>query len=186
MNTQTAIVPGSLSALAQQNNCSLAESFLNVDVLIMVDMSGSMAETDGPGGRSRYDAAEAELTRLQAELPGKIGVIAFSSSAVFCPGGRPIRFGGQTDMAAALNLARLADDTGVRFILISDGVPDSEKDALAIASWFKSRIDTIYIGPEGGRGAKFLARLSKAAGGQSLQRTAQSLLTSQTKQLLLA
>ena len=65
MNRQTtALVPGSLSALSQRDNCTLAESFLNVDAILIVDMSGSMGAHDAPGGKSRYEAAEDELRAL--------------------------------------------------------------------------------------------------------------------------
>lgn len=52
MTKNTAIIPGSLSAISQQSNKPLAETFLNVDLLILVDMSGSMESHDAPGGKS--------------------------------------------------------------------------------------------------------------------------------------
>ena len=41
MNTN-ALIKGSLSDLAQRDNMTLAESFLNADAILIVDMSGSM------------------------------------------------------------------------------------------------------------------------------------------------
>ena len=184
-----ALVPGSLAAIAAKNKASLAESFLNVDALVMIDMSGSMSMGDGPGGMTRFAAAEAELVRLQEAYPGKIGVIAFSDNAQFCPTGRPPRLSGGTNMVAALQMAIPVDGTGVRFILISDGQPDDERKTLEMARRFTSRIDTVYIGPEDGwltGGRDFLQRLAKATGGQSLQGEAPGLLAAQVVKLLAA
>ena len=164
------IIPGSLSAIARHQNQSLAQSWLSVEVLLIVDVSGSMLSPDAPGGRKRYDVAVEELKRLQAEMPGKIGVVAFSDSVQFCPSGHPTGSFGNTNMAHALEFVKPADDTGVRFILISDGVPDSEEKTLSVARTFKTHIDTIYIGPERDQGGReFLKRLAEASGGQFVQ-----------------
>jgi len=183
-----AIVPGSLAAVAKRENLTLAESFLSVDALILVDMSGSMGDRDAPGGRTRYEVAEQELRELQAALPGKIGVVAFSSDVQFCPTGVPVRMGGGTDMAKALKFVRAADGLA-KIVLISDGEPDSADATLKEARLFKHRIDTVYIGPESGpyaRGREFLQRLAAATGGQSLQSAAPGLLKNETLKLLKA
>lgn len=163
-----ALVPGSLGAIAKQNNQSLAETFLSVDALVLVDTSGSMDSHDAAGGRQRYAVACDELKHLQATLPGKIGVVAFSDTAVFCPGGIPTFLCAGTNLAGALRFVQAADDTGIRFIVISDGSPDSPSEALEVARKFKSKIDVIYVGPEAGPGSKFLAELAAAAGGQAV------------------
>lgn len=162
------VVPGSLQNISQQKGITLAESFLDVDVLLIVDMSGSMATHDAPGGLSRYQAAEKELARLQNELPGKIGVVAFSSWPVFVPNGVPPRLDGGTDMKAALEFVKIADDTGIKFILISDGEPNSERETLQVARTFKTPISTIFIGPEMSLGKEFLKKLAAATGGKQV------------------
>ena len=96
-------VPGSLAYVAQQGGLTLAESFLNAEMIVLLDQSGSMYARDAGRGRSRYDAADGELARLQAQHPGKIALICFSNAPTFCPGGVPSRDGGGTDMARALN-----------------------------------------------------------------------------------
>lgn len=165
----TAIIKGSLSALAQANNQSLAETFVNCDVIVIVDVSGSMASGDGRGGRSRYDVACEELAKLQANLPGKIGVFSFSDYTSFCPGGVPIFSGNGTNMAGALQFCKVADVPGMRFILISDGMPDDRQGALFAARSYKAKIDTIFVGPEGYEDArKFLEELAAASGGQAI------------------
>jgi len=191
MAEQTAVVPGSLSAVAARNGQSLAESFLNADAVIIVDTSGSMCTTDSRGGKSRYDVACEELAQLQAHMPGKLAVIAFSSHTMFCPGGQLPEvgvLGVSTNLADALQFAKVADVPGMRFIVISDGEPDDGKAALAVAKTYASRIDTIFVGPEndwhGGRA--FLQRLAAASGGQHIAADRVQELASKTEQLLLS
>lgn len=179
-----AIVPGSLQAVANRDGLSLAESFLNCEVIVLIDQSGSMDAHDAPGGKSRYDAADAELIRLQKENYGRVGVIEFSYYTRFCPGGLPTRIGGSTDMAGALDFARVADGAS-KVVLISDGEPDDSRAALAAARKYQHPIHTIYIGPEGGDGRAFLARLAAATGGQTFQSAAPGLLAEGVQQLLL-
>jgi Mg-chelatase subunit ChlD len=157
--TQTALVPGSLAAIAADTNTSIAESFLSADALIVVDVSGSMSG-------SPYDQACAELRKLQADLPGKVAVVAFSDRPEFAAHGTPRMIGGGTDLARALTFVHVADDCEIRFIVISDGCPNDEAAALREARKFQSRIDTVFIGREGEPGQDFLRRLAAASGGQ--------------------
>lgn len=181
-----AIVPGSLQAISTLNNRSLAETFVSCDVLILVDTSGSMNSRDSRGGKSRYDVACEELARLQADMPGKIGVLSFSDTTVFCPGGQPIYLGSSTNLRGALEFTKVADVTGIRFVVISDGQPDDGAGALRVAAQYKGRIDTVYVGPENeNSGRDFLAQLAKANGGQSLTAARATELASKTQQLLL-
>lgn len=192
----TAIVPGSLAAIATQSNKSLAESFLSADVVVLIDVSGSMEAIDGKPWRSfetekntptrtRYDIACAELAKLQASLPGKIAIVAFSDLPEFTPGGTPRLIGNGTMLSMALQFVQPADGT-VRFIVISDGLPNDPGEALKVAATFTSRIDTIYIGPDDdyGGGKTFLQRLATAHQGQYVTVGA-DLLSSQVKTLLL-
>lgn len=165
MKAITKSITGSLLAEAQSTGASLAETFLSCDLIALVDVSSSMFACDAARGRSRYDVACDELARLQATHPGKIGVIAFSTLPQFCPGGVPPEPGGGTDLAEALDYAHVADGCGIQFVVISDGEPNDEARALRAAKRYQSRIDCIYIGPEGGAGADFLRRLSAASGG---------------------
>jgi hypothetical protein len=169
------LVYGSLSDIAQRSGKSVAHTFLNIDALIMVDTSASMETEDCSGGRRRYDLACEQLIRLQREIPGKIGLISWNSDARFCPGGIPSSPYGGTDLANVLTFIQPADGTGIKLILISDGEPDNEDKALALAKKFKSQIETIYIGPEVGAGRDFLRRLAEAAGGRGVSQSVQDL-----------
>ncbi len=186
MNNNTALAVGSLAAVANRDGISLAESFLNCEVLVLIDQSGSMSAKDAPGGKSRFDAADSELLRLQKQHYGQVGVISFSTDVKFCPGGLPGRDGGGTDMAAALDFARVADSAS-KIVLISDGEPDSQRATLQAARRYKHPIHTIYIGPEDDRdgGRAFLERLAAATGGRTFQSAAPGLLGQGVETLLL-
>lgn len=166
----TALIPGSLAAVAKQDGKPLAESFLAADAIVLVDVSGSMADQirmpEG-GYQSRYERACIELAKLQQSLPGKVAVVEFSSESAFCWSGRPSFQMGGTDMAEALRFIKPADGCGMTFVLISDGMPDDERETLKIAKTFETPIQTIFIGPEGEQGATFLARLAVATGGKA-------------------
>lgn len=182
-----AIVKGSLSAIAARDNISLAQSFLGAEVILLVDESGSMSKTDAFGGLSRYQAAENDVIRLQAKHEGKVALICFSDTVLFCPTGNCVRFGGGTNMAKALDYVHIADDTGIKIILISDGLPNDQKATLEAAKKFKSNISTIFIGPEndseGGRA--FLELLAKTTGGQSITSDSPGLLMKPVETLML-
>jgi hypothetical protein len=145
-----------------------------------------MEATDAPGGQSRHEAAEQELRRLQETMPGKLAVVAFSDMAEFCPAGIPRRMNSGTNLTGALRFVQAADGTGIRFVVISDGQPDDESAALDVARQFTSRIDTVYIGPEGGTGRAFLQRLARESGGQYAKSKAPGMLAEQVTLLLKA
>ncbi len=171
-----ALIPGSLSDSARKGDISLAESFLSADVLILVDNSGSMSATDAPGGLSRKQTAKNELVKLQRKYPGKIALVSFANFPVPSPGGDILACGTTTGMAKALKFAKRADDCGMKIVLITDGEPNSQSETLAIASTFKSRIDAIYIGSEGGLGFDFLQQLMAITGGKAMKSAEPGLL----------
>lgn len=164
--TNTAIVTGSIAAIAERDGKSIAETFISADVIVICDTSGSMASEDSRGGKSRYEVECDELAQLQANLPGKIAVLSFSYDTYFCPEGKPRFLGGSTNMVGALKFAKVADIPGMKIILISDGEPDSESETLAIARTYVNHINTIFVGPEDRpSGREFLKKLAQAAGG---------------------
>lgn len=170
------ITKGSISDPMQKEDVSLAESFLSCDCVVLFDVSGSMDDKDGTG-RSRYDRGCDQLRELQASMPGKIAVVQFADRVQFMPGGVPLMdiTGYGTDLAAGLRFIRVADVPEMRFVVISDGVPDSESMALAEARKFTEKIDTVYIGREDGAGRDFLRDLAKASGGQSIESAAENI-----------
>ncbi len=187
MNQNNALIRGSLSDIARREGTSLAESFIGVDVVILLDVSGSMMMQDSRGGRSRYDVALEELAQLQANMPGRIAVIGFSDHVEFAPSGKPLFQGANTNLAKALQFARMADIAGMRFIVVSDGQPDDERAALDVAATYKGRIDCVYVGPETDRRSQeFLNKLANAHGGQQVTADRVQQLAAKIETLLLA
>lgn len=179
-----AIIKGSLGDIAKQSSQSIARSFVNAEMVALVDVSGSMRAMDARGGKQRYRVAIQELARIQENNPGEIAIISFSSSVTFCPSGKPLLMGGSTNLTAALKFAKVADVADMRFVLISDGYPDNPDSALAIASNYNADINVIYVGPENGSGRNYLEQLANKSGGQFvggtvdlLEQSIQGLLT---------
>jgi len=168
----TEIIKGSLTSVARHKGLTLAQSFLSADAIVLIDTSGSMGTHDAGDNRTRYAVACNELARLQAENSGKLAVVAFSDSVQFCPSGIPPYLGANTKLAKALKFIKPGDACGLQVILISDGEPNAPAEALKVARGFKSRISTIYVGPEGGAGQKFLAELAAACNGQAIRQDA--------------
>lgn len=181
-----AIVTGSLSAISQSTGKSLAESFMNADVVIALDCSGSMDSHDAPGNKSRRVMAQEQLTRLQSSNQGKIALVCFANYAVFSPAGIPVECGGTTNLAGALSYIQPCDNTGMKIIIVSDGSPDDPEKALTIAKQFKTPIQTVYCGPEDDRegGRAFLERLAASTGGTSLASDMPGLLEKEVTLLL--
>lgn len=183
------VVPGSLSAVAEQNGTSLADAFMNCEIMAVVDISGSMNAQDSRGGKSRWLVASEELAKLQAAHPGKAGLMAFSDRTEFVPGGLlpPVGLlGGGTDLAGALKFAKVVDGA-VRLVVVSDGQPDSESESLQAAAELVSEISCIYTGPEEAYsgGADFLRRLAKRKGGSFATAASADLLGDKIEQVLL-
>jgi len=128
-----------------------------------------MDANDSRGGHTRYEVACEELANLQANLPGKIAVLAFSDCTMFCPSGKPYFMGLGTNLAGALRFAKVADLPGMRFFVISDGLPNNESEALTVAAQYKARIDCIFVGKESDNFARaFMSKLAAASGGKSV------------------
>lgn len=182
------LVRGSLKDISMNSGASLAETFMGVDALVLVDISASMGDSDCQGDRRRYDVACEQLVRLQNDLPGKIGLIAWGTYPYFCPGGLPKEPAGTTDLSSALDYIKPADGCGIKIIIISDGEPDDRESALRKAGKFKSKLDCIYVGPEIGYGRLFMQELAAMSGGicasQSVKEIAQ--LSKTVTQLLKA
>lgn len=181
------VVKGSLADVAKHTGKTIAESFLDADCIVIVDVSGSMDMNDTNDGKTRYQTACNELAGLQATLPGKIAVLSFSSSTQFCPNGVPQFTGGGTRLDEALQFAKVADVPKMRFVVISDGEPNDTQKALTVARTFKNRIDVIYVGSElSPHGRDFLTQLAKVSGGQAVTADRVAQLSTKIQHLLAA
>ncbi len=167
------LVLGSLANIASTSGKSIAETFIDVDAVIIVDISGSMSSfdsCDNHEGQTRWHVAGQELVKLQQTMPGKLAVIAFSNNSRFEPTGilPPVGvLGHGTNLAGALQFAAMLDMPGMQFVVISDGQPNNQEAAIKAAKAIKANISTVYVGPTGGNGAAFLAKLASQSGGQN-------------------
>ncbi len=165
---ETGIAKGSVADMAYSQNTSIAESFLNVDVIFICDTSASMSSRDHDS-QSRYERLLEALEHLQEQNPGQYAIINFSSLAFPVLGGKPQFLNGNTNMVKALELAKIADIEGITFFMISDGEPDNGPATLGIAQTFQNKIHTVFIGSESGSGREFLQKLSSLTGGDHRQ-----------------
>ena len=182
------IVTGSQQDVANRENISLAESFLNTELVVIFDNSGSMMTRDTPQGISRVKLAQQHLTTLQGKHQGKIALICFADDVQYSPGGIVLSVGSGTDLAKSLRFAheRDFDDIGVKTVVISDGEPNNEDEAIHAAMAYRSRIDVIYCGGESSpRGREFLERLANVSGGRFFTSDNPGELLAQTEMLLL-
>jgi len=167
------ILPGSVADTAQKEGRSVAAQMVRVEAVVLGDNSGSMETEDIPykGGKiSREQKLMMELASIYKQHPGRVLLVEFSDKAEMRPSGTFSGQHGGTLLAPALELVKDLDDTGVQFIIISDGLAGDEDKALRIAKGFKTKIDTVYVGPESGsdarEGRKFLRSLATASGGR--------------------
>jgi len=172
------IVKGSTTQVAHAEGMSLAQAFVTVDLMVVIDLSGSMHTRDAPSGGgiiSRRSAAREQLEKLQYDHAGRIGVIGFADQAEYLPSGNvdDVNVGGGTNMMSGLQMAVAASDAGIPLVVISDGEPNwgQEDDCIALARLLQSPLHCIYVGPEGGLGFAFLRQLAAAAGNQGTAKT---------------
>jgi len=173
MNNLT-IVTGSTADLAQKANISLAEAFMEVEVMVVLDVSYSMKADDAPGNKTREQYAQEQLTTLQQRYAGKVGLIAFADRAAYLPGGyvENVGLGSSTAISAGLQEAMGSSQALIPIFLITDGEPnyDDEEKTIKLAQELPGPLHCIYVGPEGGEGYFFLQRLGKAAGAESVKK----------------
>ncbi len=181
------VVPGSQLDAARKAGLTLAQSFLNAELVVLLDNSGSMSSADAPGDKTRRDYAGEQMRRIQGQNPGKVALICFGSFVEYSPGGAVLGVGGGTALHAALEFAKIADNTGLKILVVSDGEPDDETKALYIARQYKSKIDVLYCGPENDRtgGRAFLQKLASVTGGQFFSSDKPAELEGTVKRLLL-
>ncbi len=167
MNKSLAPVAGSALDVAQQTGKTLAHIFALADIVVLCDVSGSMTMSDSREGKTRYAVLLEELEALQKQERGRIIVLGFSDTAQWIPTGTPPLLASTTNLSYALEYAKMADVVGRAFFLISDGEPDSPEKALGVATTYKCKINTIFVGPERStHGQECLRQISAASGGK--------------------
>jgi hypothetical protein len=128
--------------------------------VVLADVSSSMDESAGV--RRKIDVLR---DALDASL-GSATLIAFASlpTVITSPQDLPLPEGG-TALHLALDAA--AAYRPARTLVISDGVPEDERAALAAADRLTGAIDVIYCGPDSARDAiAFLRQLARVGCGR--------------------
>lgn len=163
---QSKIVPSqsekSLSALVSARASAAAEA--KQRIVILCDTSGSMSQVDAIGGRRRIDALQSVLNSLRKKHP-RIRLFSFADTLTPCDAGILPPPAGGTNLGLALENVVVYLNKHTVLILISDGEPDSETDALQAARQLPCRLEVFFVGPEGGAGSAFLAKLAASVGG---------------------
>lgn len=157
-------VAGSLARVAQDRGIQVADVFLEVELVAVVDISSSMSSPTLLG-QTRAELAQAQLTKLQAEYPGRIALVEFNGRPHYVPEGVLSPSSGSTNLADALKFVQPADAAGIKVVIISDGEPNNRQAALDLAAGFHRRFHTIFIGDEGAPGHQFLSDLARVSGG---------------------
>lgn len=122
---------------------ALTATLSEYDFIVMIDKSGSMGETDMPGGRSRWDYMQETATAFCRDIEkldsDGLGLVLFSGSSIVVEDGVNVarikdvfaanRPGGSTPLAEALEAAlKLAGKSSKKDFIIcfTDGVPDDQ------------------------------------------------------------
>lgn len=153
------------------------------DFIVMIDKSGSMGETDMPGGRSRWDYIQETATAFCRDIEkidsDGLGLVLFSGTSIVTEDGVDVskikqvfasnRPSGSTPLAEALEAAlALAGKSSKKDFIIcfTDGIPD---DGDKVASIIKKQANSqetddactilfVQVGYDEGA-AKYLRRL---------------------------
>lgn len=143
------------------------------DAVILADISDSMNDRDGVGGREMMPLRR--IDRLAKVLDYLLVRVRVRS--LICFNDVPVEIGlagrvalpepgGSTNLGLALEFVGGLAPKPLRLILISDGMPNSVPLALEVARTLKPMVlDCYYVGPEGLDSAlRFMANLSACGG----------------------
>lgn len=132
------------------------------DVVILADTSGSMFEN--AGRRRKIDILSEALATIRADLPSAATIAFDSLPRRLAPHeALPAPNGGTALHLAIDEAAKLRPR---KTVVITDGQPDNDRQAIASAGKLSGTIDVIYCGDDSDtRAIDFLRRLAAAAGG---------------------
>lgn len=132
--------------------------------LLLVDVSGSMAEGIRTGGR-KIDALRTVVTTLRETHPVPVAAFGIGGrygAAVALVDSIPDP-SGSTPLAEAIDFG--AAEGATHLVVVTDGIPNSESAAFASAEVFGGPVDVFYIGDGNDSGARFSERLAMLTGG---------------------
>lgn len=159
-------------SLARTQQQALASTASDLDALVnaasrrsvlLLDVSDSMNQRIKIGKR-RIDALRKVVKELRETHPVPMVVFGYMQApdqiAVVDNIPEP---SGSTPMGAAIGFC--GREGANHIVMVTDGEPDRESDALAAAVAFGGVIDTFFVGDPDGRGAAFAKELAEATGG---------------------
>lgn len=126
--------------------------------LFLLDVSGSMGEKSG-------DKRKIDHLRLVINNYPMGRKICFSSNVD--KGDKIPEPNGSTNLARALRHISGMPNKPKRIVLVSDGEPDSESDALTEANHMELPIDIVFIGNKESKGQLFMEKLAARTGGNN-------------------
>ncbi len=131
-------------------------------IVVLADVSGSMADTDG-GSRERKSRF-ALLVQALSGLPKTVRILLFSDGVSEVRAENVRLIGGGTALHLAIIAA--AAHSPIRTVIISDGEPDSEPLARAAIERLSGIVDVVYCGsPSNTHARNFLESLARAGAG---------------------
>ena len=188
---QIQAVKGSVLDVAQKRGLQIEEALMEVDVIVMLDWSGSMGMNDAVyegKTHTRYEAARLQLEDLQGQHPGRVALVCWAETAEFVPSGNPedtILYGGGTHLKQALDYVKPYDGTGIAFFLITDGVFHDSWEAGPVADGFETEVTGIFVGAEGDRGFSSLMKMCARTGGKAMKAKKTGLFLEEAREILL-
>lgn len=141
-----------------------AEIVKEGETLLLLDASGSMEDSDANGVPKMKT-----LGKMIKIMPSADKI--YFNSDIFNYGKRidTPKPDGNTDLALAFKYVKSNYMNKYnKIILISDGEPHSESEALQAALTLNQPINIIFIGNKGSSGENFMQRLAKATGGTNI------------------
>ncbi len=147
---QTSLTKGSLADLVQSRRRSL----------MLVDISGSMNDMTKTYER-KIDALRTTVKAITETHP--VPVAAFDTTTALLEGDQIPEPRGGTRVAQALNFA--ARQGANHVVMVTDGQPHDQYEALDAGRAFGGPVDVFYIGGHGDRGLSFAQELARVTGG---------------------
>lgn len=140
------------------------------DVVVLADLSGSMQDVIGSSGLPKYHHLKIALDDVMKYHP-TVRVVAFADNIRLIKSVSELPKAGGV-LGTGTGLAQAIRYASKRWkprktIIISDGLPNDEDDALEASQAITGQVDAIYCGPDNHPAVKFLASLTKACGGES-------------------
>lgn len=158
------IIKGSIHDVAESMAGGLPQAMSEAEVVVVVDVSGSMTSYDGEP-KARWQRAQDVLTDLQGQYSGKIVLVPFSTDVEFSFSGMLPPCNGGTNMDKALRFVRDLS-SAYQIVLVTDGEPNSREATIAEAKKLHSPLTVMYVGAENDmRAREFLNELAQVSGG---------------------